>query len=214
MCKKSIQLCLFAVLFCSGISIAGLQLQNSIAEINTKIYSWSSSLIFEKSGQVSEYVDLARWTTTDHYVRATNSISISDDKQHIRNNFYSNTCGFMLDYVFAYDSAITFFAENNETGQQAIIVTAGDLYLNNSKLERELDGSYLAPTGQNIIAVWTLDRIAPQSNNWIYQSATAPVTTSTQDIYLQGYTVPLVIPEPATMGILSIGSLLFAKRRK
>lgn len=203
---------LLTILFLSGIGKAGLTLTNSISDITTRITTKFGSPIETHYGPLSRYENLES-EGVSIYLHAQSSIQTTDD--YIRNMFTSNQY-FWSNYQprYTYNSAITFQATDNGTGTQAIIVTTGDLYLNGSKLEREIDGSYIVPTAQDLIATWNY------SYNTIYSSnanvaikETCPLTTANQDIYLQGY-VMAPVPEPATMAMLSFGSLLSFWRKK
>lgn len=189
-------------------SFAGLTLKSSIAEISSKIYNQNSGATFwTGSGPMAGYVDVSGYS---YYIYAQKSITNTDD--YIHNSFTSNRDHYYLNrYRFNYNSAITFSVVNPEE-TAAIIVTQGDLYLNGAQLQRELDGSYIVPTSQDLIATFAYVYNTTSSTNISTIYDTCPKITTVQDIYLQGYTMPQ-LPEPATIGLLGSG-LLFIRRIK
>lgn len=209
---------IMTVLIVSGMSKASLTLQNTISDITTRITTKFGSPIETHYGPLARYENLES-EGVSIYLHAQNSVTTTDD--YIRNLFTHNQY-FWSNYQprFSYNSAITFQATDNGTGQQAIILTTGDLYLNGSKLEREIDGSYIVPTAQDLIATWNYSyNTIYSSNSAVTIKETCPLTTASQDIYLSGYVMPEIpdvptVPEPSTIAMLSIGSLItFWKRR-
>jgi hypothetical protein len=137
----------------------------------------------------------------------------SDTDDYIRNSFTCNRDYYTgYRYQFGYNSSLTFQASRNLDDTTAIIVTQGDLYLNGSQLIRETDGSYLVPTSQDLIAMFAYNYVSNRTLDSNVQYYPVPLQTTTQDIYLQGYTMP-TIPEPATLSLLGLGALCSILKR-
>jgi len=206
---------LMTVLIVSGLGKASLTLTNTISDITTKIKSTVSGVTFwQGTGSRDEYVNVVDLGMS-YYLYAQNSVVATDD--YIHNSFTSNKYHYWNNgYVNTYNSAITFTVGDNGTGQQAIIVTAGDLYLNGAKLDRQEDGSYIVPTSQDLIATFSVIHNSIKSTDVSVITKPCPLYTSTQDIYLQGYTMPDIpaVPEPSTIAMLTIGSLMTFWRRR
>lgn len=201
-------LSIIAVLFLlTCTSFAGLNLVGTNTQVNSQIVSTKWGTEWEHVGEYNGYPPSfpSYKIIADADIQSTDDLITNMFKCNKYNRYDQNY------YQFAYDSALDFTvtADNGYHGAY-LTLSDGSLYIIDGVLLVADNGTYEVPLDTTITAVYNVDYTTTiLENDTVLNNP--PLQTFTQAIALQGYAVP----EPATMGLLSLGGIisLFRKRR-